>query len=369
MSAKPYNIHIKQDVIDDLHQRLDNIRWPDSPKDIGGGYGADPALIKELAKYWRTHFDWRKAEAKLNEFDNFTAEVNGVELHFVHQKSSNPNATPLLLIHGWPDSFYRFHKVIPMLAENFDVIVPSLPGFGFSDHTAMASAPTADLLAALMTDVLGYEKFAVSSGDIGTEIVRALGNNHAEAVTGLHLTDAGFPTGTEDFSTMSPAEQAFAGKCQQWWYMEGAYNMLQSTKPQTLAYGLEDSPVGILAWIAEKFQAWTDNDGDLEKVISKDELLTNIMLYWATGTIASSLRTYAENTRAVYAQGPPKPAARVKVPTSFAIFPGEMVPAVREWAARNFNVVTFNEQPKGGHFAAMEVPELFAKDVTSAFKK
>lgn len=361
--AKPFTIDIPKAKLKELHKRLDETHFPEAPANAGWSYGASEDYMKELVKYWRHEYDWRAAEEELNELDHFMANIDGTKIHFIHQKSSNPNATPLLLIHAWPDSFYRFHKVIPMLSEKFDVIVPSLPGFGFSDHVAMNSSQTADIFAKLMHDELGYEDFVVSSGDIGTDITRALATNHENLVKGVHLTDVGFPNGSEDFTTMTPEEQVFAGKCQGWWYTEAAYNLLQSTKPQTISFALADSPVGLAAWMVEKFEAWTD--GGIEKALSKDEILTNITLYYVTDTIASATRTYAENTRAAYATGRPQPAKKIEVPTAVAVFPAEMVPTVKPWAERSANVVRFNEMPKGGHFGALEQPKLFADDVAA----
>jgi pimeloyl-ACP methyl ester carboxylesterase len=214
--------------------------------------------MKELADYWQHKYDWRKHEAELNRFAHFKAEVDGVSIHFIHERGKGPNPTPVILTHGWPDSFYRFHKVIPMLTDpgrfggdtnnSFDIIVPSMPGFGFSDRIAMADAAVADLWAELMTEVLGYEKFAAAGGDVGSGVTKSLAASYPDRLTGIHLTDVGYPDGSIDFSELPPAEQEFNGFIQHWWYTEGAYNMLQSTKPQTLAYGLNDSPVG-LAWL------------------------------------------------------------------------------------------------------------------------
>jgi len=365
--SKKFTITIPEAKVAALQERLQITHFPDAPEHASWGYGADLEYMKELVKYWRHSFDWQATEAQLNQFDHFKAEVKGTNLHFIHQKSTNPNAVPLLLIHGWPDSFYRFYKVLPLLAKDFEVIVPSLPGFGFSDKVAMNSAQTAELLATLMHEELGFATFAVSSGDIGTPIVQALATTHKELVSAVHLTDTGYPAGSEDFSTMTPAEQAFAGKCQQWWFTEAAYNMLQSTKPQTLAFALADSPVGLAAWMVEKFQAWSE-DG-IEKAFTKDEILTNICIYYFTDTIASSIRTYAENTRAIYATVMPKPAAKIEVPTAIASFPAEAVPVVEDWAKRHANVVRFTSMSHGGHFAALEVPALFAKDVTESLAK
>lgn len=358
--AKQFTINIQQSKLDELYKRLEMTHLPLA---LGNewDYGADNTYMKELLAYWRKGFDWRTVETELNAFDQFTADVNGTSLHFIHERSDNPNATPLLLVHGWPDSFYRFYKVIPLLKKNFHVIVPSLPGFGFSEKVAMNSKVTADLLANLMHNELGYERFAISGSDIGTAIVRELATTHKELVSVVHLTDMGYPLGTEDFSTMTPAEQAFAGQCQQWWYTEGAYTMEQSTKPQTLAYALADSPAGLAAWIVEKFNAWSD--GGIEKAFTKDEILTNLSIYYFTDTITTAIGTYAENTRALYATGMPKSPAKVEVPTAVTSFPAETVQIVEDWAKRNANVQRFTKMTKGGHFAALEVPSLFAKDV------
>lgn len=364
--AKKFTINVPQSQIEALSKRLNTTHFPEAPKDAGWGYGTDLTYIKKLVSYWQDSFDWRAAEQKLNEFDHFLADIKGTEMHFIQHKSTNPHATPLLLIHGWPDSFYRFYKVIPFLAEKFHVVVPSLPGFGFSEKVSMNSSQTADILASLMHDELGYTKFVVSSGDIGTPIVQALATNHKNLVSLVHLTDVGYPMGAEDFSSMTPTEQAFAGKCQQWWYTEGAYNMLQSTKPQTLAFGLVDSPVGLASWMVEKFNSWSD--GGIEKAFTKDEILTNISIYYFTDTVATAIRTYAENTRALYATGMPKPPAKIEVSTAIASFPADNVPVIEDWAKRNANVMRFTKMPKGGHFAALEQPELFASDVIESLK-
>lgn len=374
ISPKPFKISIPQSTLDDLQERLKQTRWTDEPQDSGWSMGTSLAYIKELVNYWQRSYDWRKQEEKLNRFNHFKANVDGVEIHFIHQRGRGANPTPILLTHGWPDSFYRFYKVIPMLtdpekfggkaADSLDVVVPSMPGFGFSQRKAMSATAVAELWARLMTEVLGYDTFTAAGGDQGADVTKALALRHPDIVTAIHLTEVGFPTGSEDFSTMSPVEREYAAKCQQWWYTQGAYTMLQSTKPQTLGYGLNDSPVGLAAWIIEKFYAWSDCKGDLEAHFSKDELLTNVMIYWVTETINSSIRMYLENARAIYAHGGgPKPPERVGIPTGVAAFPGEQVVLPREWAERNVNLKHFTEMKRGGHFAALEVPELYAKDV------
>jgi microsomal epoxide hydrolase len=230
----------------------------------------------------------------------------------------------------------------------------------------MSGSGVADLWSGLMTSVLGYKRFAAAGGDIGTWVTMSLVSKHPEKLIGIHLTDVGYPTGLEDASTMSEAERKFVAACQQWLYTEGAYAMIQSTKPQTLAYGLNDSPVGLAAWQIEKFRSWSDCNGDVEARFTKDELLTNTMIYWLTGTAGSSSRMYFENTRAIYASMG-KPQQRSEVPAAVASFPKGTVPLAREWAERMVNVERFTDMPRGGHFAAMEEPELLAGDIRTFF--
>ncbi|MBI1768213.1 MAG: epoxide hydrolase [Bacteroidetes bacterium] len=374
--AKPFKIEVAQNVLDDLKARLKMTRWTDEPNNAGWSYGTNPAYLRELLDYWQNKYDWRKQEAELNKFPHFKTEIDGISIHFIHVKGKGSNSKPLILTHGWPDSFYRFYKVIPMLTDpakfggsphqSFDVIVPSIPGFGFSDRVAVAPERTAELWAKLMTNVLGYQKFYAAGGDMGTNITKALAVNHPEKVTAIHLTDVGYPNGSEDWSTLSPAEQEFGQFIQRWWYTEGAYNMIQSTKPQTLGYGLNDSPAGLASWILEKFNTWSDTKGNIENSFTKDELITNIMIYWVTQTINTSIRTYLETARASYTQHGPKPEQRVEVPTGVACFPAE-APVPREWADRKANVKRFTKMPKGGHFAALEVPELWVSEVRAFF--
>src|SRR5579871_1449757 len=311
--VKPFRINVADSVLNDLQERLKRTRWTSEPEDSGWSMGASLRYMKELADYWQHQYDWRKQEAALNLFHHFKAEPGEVEIHFIHERGKGPNPMPLLLTHGWPDSFYRFNKIIPMLTDpekfggkaedSVTVVVPSMPGFGFSERRAMASEGVADLWAELMTGVLGYDLFIAAGGDLGTEVTRALARKYPDRVKAIYLTDVGYPNGSEDFSSFSPAEQQFAARSQQWWYMEGAYNMLQSTKPQTVGAALTDSPVGLATWIIEKLYAWSDGQGNIESRFTKDELLTNIMIYWVTETINSSIRMYLQNTRAIYATG------------------------------------------------------------------
>ena len=380
MSIQPFQVNVPQATLDDLRERLARTRWPDEVEGAGWDYGTNLQYMKELADYWQHTYDWRKQEAELNTFAHFKADIDGVGIHFIHERGKGPNPTPILLLHGWPDSFYRFHKVIPMLtdparyggdpADSFDVIVPSLPGFGFSDRpnaSGMRSTRTAELLGRLMTDVLGYRRYAAAGGDIGSRVTRLLALAHPEFLAGIHLTDIGFPREIAfppDLSNPSRAEQQFLGSVQGWFMQEGAYAMLQSTKPQTLVYGLNDSPAGLAGWIVEKFRAWSDCGGDIEQRFSKDELLTNIMIYWVTETISSSARLYYEDSHMAPQL---QPGQHIDVPAGVATFPKDLTQPPRELGERFLRVERWTEMPRGGHFAALEEPELLAKDMRAFF--
>ena len=252
--------------------------------------------------------------------------------------------------------------------DSFDVVVPSMPGFGFSGHQSMGADGVANIWAKLMAG-LGYETYTAIGGDLGTAVTISLAVQYPQAVNAMHLTDVGFPTGQEDLSTLSKAEQEFARYCQQWLYTEGAYLMLQGTKPQSLAYALNDSPVGLAAWQVEKFRAWSDCQGDVEKRFTKDELLTNIMIYWVTETAGSAARMYLQNIRAMYTQpGGPKSAQKSQIPAAVAVFPKDTAPLPREWAERHVNLKRYTTMTKGGHFSALEEPELFVNDVREFFR-
>jgi pimeloyl-ACP methyl ester carboxylesterase len=381
MNVQPFNIDIKQSVLDDLQERLKNTRWTDEVESAGWDYGTNLAYLKELVDYWQNQFDWRAQEAKLNRFAQFRAKIDGLGIHFIHERGKGSNPLPIILTHGWPDSFYRFYKIIPMLtdpkshgadaADAFDVIVPCIPGFGFSDRSherGMTTNRTADLWARLMTEVLGYGRFAAHGGDGGSPISQHLALKYSQSVVGIHLTDLGWhSTMNLDPSTLSEAEQKYLNDSQSWSMQEGAYAMVQMTKPQTLAYELNDSPVGLAAWIVDRFRVWSDCDGDLERSYSKDELLTNIMIYWVTETINSSIRGYYEEAHTPSLQS----RQRIDVPAGLAIFLKDFppdLPPPRELAERSLNVQRWTEMPHGGHFAALEEPELLAEDIRAFFR-
>jgi pimeloyl-ACP methyl ester carboxylesterase len=377
MQIPSFQINIPQTVLDGLQKRLARTRWTDEIEGVGWDYGTNLDYLKGLVDYWQHKYDWRKHEAELNKFAQFKAEVDGIGIHFIHERGQGPNPIPIILTHGWPDSFYRFHKIIPMLtdpekyggnaADSFDVIVPSIPGFGFSDRKAMTSSAVADLWAKLMTDVLGYKRFTAAGGDWGSNITKALALQYPDIVSAIHLTDVGYPTGQED--SMTEAEQRFANFIQGWWFSEGAYAMIHMTKPQTLAYGLNDSPVGWAAWVVSFINTGAEENQVEAAFGGKDELLTNLMIYWATQTIGSAARTYWEDAQATYAEeGGSKPEARSEVPAGVALFPRE-AQFPREWAERSLNVQHFNKMPRGGHFAALEEPELFVNDLREFFSE
>ena len=371
-TIKRFTINIPQVALDDLQQRLASTRFPDEAEAVAAGWqiGTDVTYMKELVEYWRHNYDWRKHESNLNKFAHFKAEVDGVDIHFIHERSKQPNAKALILTHGWPDSFYRFHKVIPLLTDTFDVVVPSLPGFGFSERRAMNSSAIADLWAKLMTEVLGYTSFLAAGGDLGSPVTKALAMRHADIVEAVHLTDVGYPTGQEDPSTLTAAEQEFVNMAQWWSMTEGAYLFVQGNKPQSLAYGLNDSPVGLAAWIVSFVNGGSETAVADEAFGGRDELLTNIMIYWLTETAGSAARMYREEAKTTYGgdwNAQPAAPQKSEVPAAVALFPGDSQ-FPREWAERQgLNVKRFTHVAKGGHFAALDAPEMFANELNEAF--
>ncbi len=378
MPVQSFQVNVPQTVLDDLRERLARTRWPDEVEGAGWDYGTDLGYLKTLAAYWRNQFDWRAQEALLNRFAQFRADIHGFGIHFIHARGKGPKPMPIIITHGWPSSFFQMFKIIPLLtdparhggdpADSFDVIVPSLPGFGFSDRPherGMTLARTAELWGRLMTEVLGYQRFAAAGGDLGSGVTRLLAFAHPDLVVGIHLTDVGYPSSSSGQSDLSEAEKQYLSAVQQWVMREGAYAMLQSTKPQTLAYGLNDSPMGLAAWIVEKFRSWSGCDGDVERSFSKDEMLTNIMIYWVTETINSSVRMYYENR---HQSSPLKPGQHIDVPAGVALFPKELALPPREWTERSLRVLRWTEMPRGGHFAAMEEPELLVEDTRAFFR-
>ena len=372
--ARPFRIAVEQAVLDDLERRLARTRWPRHPGEPGWGRGASPVYLRELVDHWRSAYDWRAEEARLNALPQFTAEVGGERLHFVHVRGRSPRATPLVLLHGWPDTFHRFHRAIPQLADpatpggSFDIIVPSLPGFPLTG--ALRQRPSAQpvrriaaLIHRLVTDVLGHDRFAVAGGDTGSAVAQRLAIDFPDAVIGIHITDLGWHATMVDPAPLPSAEQKYLAAQQQRFLADGAYAMVQTTRPRSLAVGLTDSPVGLAAWIVDRFHAWSD--GDLDARFGKDALLTNIMLYWVTRAIGSSLELYRAEARS-----PSLTAAdRVERPVAVALFPdGAGGTPPRSFAERTLCVQRWTEMPRGGHFAALEEPALYARDVVAFFR-
>ena len=379
--VRPFEIAVPDATLDDLRQRLADTRWPDEIPGSGWDYGSNLDYIKELCEYWRTDFDWRAQEKKLNAFNNCKSVVDGLDIHFIHEKGKGPNPIPLVITHGWPSTFFEMSKIIPLLADPaahggdpvdaFDVVAPSLPGFGFSQASGergMEIGGVADLWAKLMTENLGYGKFVAVGGDIGAGVTSRLGYSHADKLHGIHLTSVTRPTPYlgADSRPLTAAEEAHSAQRERWFADEGGYNHIQGTKPQTLSYGLNDSPAGVCAWIVEKWRTWSDCNGDVESVYTKDELLTTVTIYWVTQTIGSSVRMYRENQTHVWEMAKDE---KVPAPVGLAMFPQEIARPPREWAERSYNVGRWQEMPRGGHFAAIEEPGLLANEVREFFRQ
>ncbi len=351
-----FRIAVDQAVLDDLRARVAATRWPPAIDGAGWERGTDIDYLRALAARW-LEYDWRAEEDALNALDHVRIEVDGFGLHAVVQRAADPAAVPLLLLHGWPDSFLRYRRVLPLLRD-FHVVVPSLPGYGFSDKPAAPGYSTrrfAELVAGLMT-ALGHERFLASGGDIGGGVADWLAHGHADRLLGLHLTDVPYShLLAVDAPDLSKAEREFLAAGRAWGQREGAYAAMQATKPMTAAYGLSDSPLGLAAWIVEKLRAWSDCDGDLERRFTLDDVLSHVTLYWVTNTIGSSFGPYFERET----PGNERPA----VPTAVALFPHDLIPAPRAFADRIFDIRRWTEMPRGGHFGAWEEPELFADDV------
>jgi pimeloyl-ACP methyl ester carboxylesterase len=370
MTIQPFTIAVPQATLDDLRERLARTRWTDEVEGSGWAYGISLEYMKKLVDHWQHTYDWRKHEAALNAFAQFRADVDGVGIHFIHERGKGPNPTPLLLIHGFPDSFYRYHKVIDRLTDpakyggdpnnSFDVIVPSIPGTGFSDRVTLDDQVNADLFAKLMTQVLGYQQFVSAGGDHGAIITQSLARKYPELLIGILLTDVCYPDSNTDFSTLSPAEIEMAQWVQQWFMEEGiGVNMIMATKPQTLAYGLNDSPVGLAAWLIGYSSSGQKGKEEFKTRFSADELLTNVTIYWVTETINSAAGAYYANAHVASGGTLEKSAS---VPAAVAHCPYDP-PLPREWAARQVNLVRFTDFPRGGHFMAWEEPELYANDL------
>jgi pimeloyl-ACP methyl ester carboxylesterase len=371
---EPFTIAIEQAQLDDLRARLDRTRWPTELSGVGSSRGVPLAELRELAEHWRTGYDWRTHEAQLNGFPQFTTQIDGQRIHFLHVRSPHAEALPLILSHGWPGSIVEFLDVIGPLSDPtahggdagdaFHVVAPSIPGYGFSGPIADAGwnvARVADAFAALM-DRLGYARYGAQGGDWGASISRELGLRDAEHVIGVHVNMlvTAPPRDPDVTATLTDDEQRRLARLSHYLDEQSGYRLQQATRPQTLAYALTDSPVGQLAWIAEKFTEWTDPDSEIDR----DRLLTNVMLYWLTGTGGSSANLYYETSHSTgWARGAPS-----TMPTGVAVFPHDLAPAIRRFAT-NDNIVQWSEFDRGGHFAALEAPDLLIGDVRAFFRR
>jgi pimeloyl-ACP methyl ester carboxylesterase len=383
MSIDKFLVNVPQHALDDLQERLRRTRWMDELED-GWTFGTERAALRALVEYWTSGFDWRRQENAMNRFAQFRAKVDGVGVHFIHERGVGDHPLPIVLTHGYPDSFLRFAKIIPMLThpeahgadpgDAFDVVVPSLPGFGFSDKPAKPGAifRVGDLWHRLMTGVLGYDRFAAHGGDWGSTVTEQLARSHARSLVGVHLTDVPFWHMFQKPGDLSADEQKYLDATTTWQQKDGAYALIQGTRPYTLARGLNDSPAGLASWIVDKFHAWSDCNGNVENAFTKDELLTNVTLYWVTETIGSSFLPYADFVNAgalTWAVEAFKQwLGSTDVPAAFAMFPKDISHPPREWAARFFNVQRWTEMPRGGHFAALETPDLLVDDIRRFFR-
>jgi len=358
---KEFSIHFEEGQLEDLRRRIGCMRPPRALEGGNWSLGADDEYMTTLLAYWRSGYDWRRKEAELNQYPQYTCELGGVTIHFFHIRGSHGGALPLLLTHGWPDSFLRYAKVFPLLSD-FDLVVPSLPGFAFSTLPPKGffnNAEVAGLWHRLMTEVLGYKEYAASGGDMGRGVTCYLAARYPREVRGIHLTDAGLAGDliAAPDEVLTPAELAYKRRAMEWQRMEGAYISIHSTKPQTLAYLLSDSPAGMAAWIVEKYHAWSDWE-----LLSMDDILDCLTLYWMTNTACTSVRAYHGNSFTL------PPLGKISIPTAIAVFPHDILPVPREWVERNYPVIMYTEMPRGGHFTALEQPEQFAENVTAFMK-
>jgi pimeloyl-ACP methyl ester carboxylesterase len=368
----PFRIDIPDRDLADLRQRLRGTRWPDHLVDVGWQYGTEPGYLRELVDYWATTFDWRREERRLNTAPQFLADVGGLGVHFVHQRGRGPAPFPVLLLHGWPSSFVQMLDLAPLLTDPagnggaaddaFDVVIGSLPGFAFSDaavRPGMSEVAMAHVFHRLMTETLGYPRYAVRASDLGARVAKQLAARYPRNVVGIHLSGAP-PRAENPPAHPSPAVHEYLRKVQWWETNEAGYSEQQSTKPQTLAYPLNDSPAGLAGWIVEKFRGWSDCDGDVERRFTKDELLTNISIYWFTATIGSSMRMYYESAHAE--------ARSWDVPTAYLMSSKDTVPVPREWMEGRSRIDRWTEVDRGGHFLEWEEPQFVADDMRAFFR-
>jgi microsomal epoxide hydrolase len=377
LTIEPFRVDIPESALDDLRERLRRTRLADQIEGAGWDYGTERGYLAELLAYWRDRYDWRRAEATLNSVDQFLTEIDGARVHFLHARSPEPDALPLVITHGWPGSVVEFLDIIGPLTDPrahggdprdaFDVVCPSIPGYAFSGPThdrGWGPGRVARAFAELMRE-LGYERYGAQGGDWGSMISTQIALHDPRHVVGVHLNMViAFPPANLDPATLSDAERDSIAALEHYNSDENAYARVQGTRPQTIGYALDDSPAGLAAWIVEKFRAWTDCNGDVERCLSKDVILDNLMLYWLTGTAHSAGRLYFEvaHDRSTVLDRP------VEVPVGVAAFPKEVLRFPRSWAESRYHIVRWTDMPRGGHFAALEQPELLVDDVRAFFR-
>lgn len=381
LRIEPFSIGIDEEVLSDLRARIRKTRWPDRAPGLAWEQGTDLEYLRQVLAYWADEFDWRAQERELNAFRQFRAELGGVHIHFVHERAPRGRGTPVILTHGWPSTFVELLPLVPLLTDPeahgidgpaFDVVIPSLPGYAFSERparTGVTTRYTAGLWHSLMRG-LGYERYGAQGGDFGAGVATFMALDDPEPMIGVHLSNLEIPPYTGPGSRpLSEAERAYLAQNRRWSDVERGYSAIQSTKPQTLGYALNDSPAGLAAWVLEKWRSWSDCGGDPDRWFSRDFLLTTVTLYWATETIASSMRDYFDNRWSGVALGPED---FVEVPTAIAVFANHFVPEgtpPREWAERLYNVCQWTPMPSGGHFAPAEEPERLARDIATFFAR
>jgi pimeloyl-ACP methyl ester carboxylesterase len=369
-APKPFTLHVADADIADLRERLARTRWPDEPPLPPWSTGTSLSYMQTLCAHWRERFDWRAWEGELNGFRQFTVSLGGIVLHFIHEpgRGSKPKP-PLLISHGWPGSVFEFRRLIPLLTEHFTVIAPSLPGYTLSytpGQRRFGVEDIADLYAVLMTDVLGYERYAVQGGDWGAFVASVMALRYPARLTGIHLNLLAVRRDPKMIGNPTPEEKTFLAELEHFLKEETGYQWIQGTKPQTLAFALTDSPAGLAAWVVEKFRTWTDCGGDPENAVSRDEMLANISLYWFTGAIGSSFWPYHAR---MHGPWPIPEGKTVDVPVGYAQFPKEILHPPRSVAEKTYtDIRRWSVMDKGGHFAALEQPAALARDVAEFFR-
>ena len=377
----PFSIRVEPEILSDLRERIRNTRWPDQAPGAAWEQGTDLEYLRRLLAYWADEFDWHSQERLLNTANQFRAELDGVHIHFVHVRARRGHGIPLILTHGWPSTFAELLPLVPLLTDPdahgidgpaFDVVIPSLPGYGFSERPAQVGVNyqhVAGLWHRLMRG-LGYERYGAQGGDFGAGVATFMALNEPEPMIGVHLSNLEIaPYTGSGARPLSAAERSYLECNAAYWQAEHGYKAIQSTKPQTLGYGLNDSPAGLAAWILEKWRSWSDSRGDLDQRLSRDFLLTTVTLYWVTQTITSSMRDYFDNDNVRF-RVTLRPEDFVNVPTGIAVFAHTFVDEGtphREWAERLYDVRRWTLMPSGGHFAPVEEPELLARDIAAFF--